>query len=380
MSIPFTFYTPTRVIFGRGKLQELGACVNRLGDRALLVTGKTFARRYGYLEQLTFNMESSGVKVSVFDKVEQNPSFETVELGASVCRSLNVDFIVGFGGGSVIDAAKAIALLSIKNGDVRNYIYPYVVEDEVLPVVAIPTTCGTGSEVTRYSLLLDLKAKRKVVVAGYPLIPKIAIIDPDVLKYLPKSLTVYTALDAFSHAIEAYWSKSSQPLSDLFALECMKIIIRDLKNASCKPEARDSLHYASLLGGLAINCAGTTVIHGLGYYLTTHHGVHHGLANSIFLPLALMFNAPVVVDKVIRLLDYLGFKYESSDEAVNKLVEMIVKLQTELGVPKSLRSLGVKENEVDIFVYETMQYRRNLENNPRSVSEDDIRRFFVEAF
>ncbi|MBS7612157.1 iron-containing alcohol dehydrogenase [Candidatus Bathyarchaeota archaeon] len=380
MSIPFTFYTPTKILFGRGRLRELGTLINRLGDKALLVTGRTFARRYGYIESLTSSMEGSGVKVSVFDSVEQNPSFETVELGSSLGKNSNVDFIVGFGGGSVIDAAKAIALLCVKGGDLRSYIYPYVVEDEVLPVVAIPTTCGTGSEVTRYSLLSDLKAKRKVVIAGYPLTPKIAVIDPDVLKHLPASLTVYTALDAFSHAIEAYWSKSSQPLSDLFALECMKIILRDLKGASYKPEARGSLHYASLLGGLAINCAGTTVIHGLGYYLTTHHEVHHGLANSIFLPLAVIFNASEVLDKILRLLDYLGFEYETADEAVNKLVETIVKVKNELGVPTNLRSLGVKEDEIDVFIYETMQYKRNLENNPRVVSEEDVRRFFIKVF
>lgn len=380
MSIPFTFYTPTKIMFGRGRLQELGTCVNRLGDKALLVTGRTFARKHGYVELLKSNMENSGVKVFVFDKVEQNPSFETAESGSIIGRSLNVDFIVGFGGGSVIDAAKAISLLCVKGGDVRNYVYPYTIEDEVLPIVAIPTTCGTGSEVTRYSLLSDLKAKRKVLIAGYPLTPKIAVIDPEVLKHLPRSLIVYTALDAFSHAIEAYWSKSSQPLSDIFALECIKIILRDLKTASYEPKARDSLHYASLLGGLAINCAGTTVIHGLGYYLTTHHDVQHGLANSIFLPSAVMFNAPEVLDKILRLLDHLGFEYETADEAVNKLVETIVKFEDELGVPRNLRSLGVKEDEVDSFVYETMRYKRNLENNPRTVSEEDVRRFFINVF
>jgi alcohol dehydrogenase class IV len=376
----FTFYTPARIVFGKGRLQELGSYVNRLGDKVLLVTGRTFARKYGYIELLTSNMENAGVKVFVFDKVEENPSIETVESGSSLCRSLNVNIVVGFGGGSVMDAAKAIALLSAKGGSIRDYIHPYVVEDEILPIIAIPTTCGTGSEVTRYALLSDLTAKRKVVVAGYPLIPKIAIIDPDVLKHLPINLTIYTALDAFSHSIEAYWSKSSQPLSDMFALESMKIILRDLREASYKPEARDSLHYASLLGGLAINCAGTTVIHGLGYYLTTHHGIHHGLANSIFLPLAVKFNAPEIPDKILRLIDHLGFECENLNEAVDKLVEKIVELETELEVPTNLRGLGVRRDEVDVFVADTMQYRRNLENNPRTVSEEDVRRFFTDAF
>jgi len=376
----FTFYTPTKIVFGRGRLQELGNYVSRLGDKALLVTGRVFARKHGYIELLTSNMENSGVKVSVFDKVEENPSIETVESGSSLSRSLNINVIVGFGGGSAMDAAKAIALLSAKGGSVRDYVHPYVVEDEVLPIIAIPTTCGTGSEVTRYALLSDLTAKRKVVVAGYPLIPKIAIVDPDVLKHLPVSLTVYTALDALSHAIEAYWSKSSQPLSDMFALESIKIILSDLREASRKPEARDSLHYASLLGGLAINCAGTTVIHGLGYYLTTHHRIHHGLANSIFLPLAVKFNAPEVPDKILRLVEHLGFEYEGFNEAVNKLVEEIVKLETELKVPTNLRSLGVGRDEVDAFIANTMQYRRNLENNPRAISEEDVRRFFTDAF
>ena len=378
MGLSFTFHSPTKILFGRGSLQELGEQVKRLGGKALLVTGRRFARRYGYIDRLTSLMEAAGVKVALFDRVEPNPSFETVEEGASTARKTGVDVVVGFGGGSALDAAKAIALLCVQGGRARDYVYPYVVEEPVLPIVAIPTTCGTGSEVTKFSVLTDVKAKRKTVVAGGPLIPKVAILDPEVLRHLPRDLTVYTALDAFSHAIEAYWSKASQPISDLFALESMKILLKDLEKAAQDVEARDVLHYASLLAGLAINQAGTTVVHAMGYYLTTYHDVHHGLSNAVFLPVAVRLNASAIPDKVSRLADYLGLEYESVEAAARLIEESLAGLEDRLGVPRRLGELGVDRSEVEVFVKETLSYRRNIENNPRELTEDDVRSLFME--
>lgn len=380
MSLSFRFYTPTQIVFSRGSLSQLGDHVKHLGDRALLVTGRHFARRYGYIDRLNSIMEGSGVRVKIFDRVEPNPSFETVEEGAKIARDEATDVIVAFGGGSAIDAAKAIALLCVQGGSIRSYIYPHVVEEEVLPIVASPTTCGTGSEVTRYSVLTDVKAKRKTVVVGYPIAPRVAIVDPEVLRHLPSDLTAYTALDAFSHAIEAYWSKTSQPISDIFALESMRIILQDLRKGFRSPEARDSLHYASLLAGLAINPVGTTAIHGMGYYLTTHFGVHHGLANAMFLPFIIELNAPYVRNKMVKLAEYVGFEFETAEEAARRVREEVLRLEDDLEVPSSLRELGVDESKMDEFVAETFSYKRNLENNPRSLSEDDVKDVFLRAF
>lgn len=378
MGLSFTFYSPTKVIFGRGSLQRLGEEVRSFGDKALLVTGKSFARRYGYIDVLTSLLKEAGVEATLFDRVEPNPSFETVEEGASTARRLGIEVVVGFGGGSALDAAKAIALLSVQGGHIRDYVYPYVVEGSVLPVVAVPTTCGTGSEVTRFSVLTDVQARRKAVVAGYPLIPKVAILDPDVLRHLPRDLTVYTALDALSHAIEAYWAKASQPISDLFSLESVSILLKSIEKAAQDVEARDTLHYASLLAGFAINQAGTTMVHAMGYYLTTYHGVQHGLSNAVFLPTAVRLNASAVPDKIVRLADYLGLRCEGVEEAATALEKSLSELEDRVGIPRRLREFGVDRSEVEVFVRETLSYRRNIENNPRGLTEEDVRSVFME--
>ncbi len=374
------FYMPTKVIFKRGSLNEVGRETRSLGKRVLLVTGRRFARQYGYLGRLSKLMEKEGLVVHIYDKVEPNPSFETVNRGAEYAREHNVDVIVAFGGGSAIDAAKGIAVLCTQGGKIEDYVYPNMVEGEVLPVVAIPTTCGTGSEVTRYAVLTDIKRKKKLTVVGYPIIPKIALLDPLVLRHLPSELTAYTALDALSHALEAYWSKSSQPISDLVALESIKVIIKNIEAGYKDPEKRDALHYASLLAGIAINAAGTTMIHGVGYYLTAYHNIHHGLANAMFLPFALKFNSPVIKEKLMRLARYLEIKVSNYEEATNRLFELLCRLEDAVGIPKSLKDIGISEKEIDDIVKDALTYERNMKNNPRPVDYESLREIVLEAY
>ncbi|RLE74250.1 MAG: alcohol dehydrogenase, partial [Thermoprotei archaeon] len=208
----FTFYSPTRIIFSSGSLDKLGVEACKFGGKALLVTGRTFARKYGYTDKMLKLMKDNGVKAAVFDKVEPNPSFETVEAGAMLALKEKIDFVVAFGGGSAIDAAKAIAVLFSKGGRIRDYIGVSIDED-VIPIIAIPTTCGTGSEVTRYSVLTDVENRKKVVVVGEAILPRTAIIDPTILQHLPPKLIAYTGFDALSHAIESLVSKKSNPMS-----------------------------------------------------------------------------------------------------------------------------------------------------------------------
>jgi len=374
------FYMPTKVIFKRGSLNEVGRETRSLGKRVLLVTGRRFARQYGYLDRLSKLMEKEGLVVHIYDKVEPNPSFETVNRGAEYAREHNVDVIVAFGGGSAIDAAKGIAVLCTQGGKIEDYVYPNMVEGEVLPVVAIPTTCGTGSEVTRYAVLTDIKRKKKLTVVGYPIIPKIALLDPLVLRHLPSELTAYTALDALSHALEAYWSKSSQPISDLVALESIKVIIKNIEAGYKDPEKRDALHYASLLAGIAINAAGTTMIHGVGYYLTAYHNIHHGLANAMFLPFAFKFNSPVIKEKVMRLAQYLEIKASNYEEAANRFFKLLCRLEDAVGIPKSLRDIGISESEIDDIVKDALTYERNMKNNPRPIDYESLREIVLEAY
>jgi len=375
-----SFYVPTKIVFHRESIEQVGKEASSFGRKALIVCGRSFARRSGYLDKIRGLLEREGLRVVIFDKVEPNPSFETVEKGSKLARDENVDVVIGFGGGSAMDAAKGIAVLASKGGAITDYVYPHEVTGDVLPIIAIPTTCGTGSEVTRYAVFSDLRRKRKVTMVGYPILPKVALLDPLVLRSLPPNLTAYTGMDALSHAIEAYLSKRSNPLSDLLALESIRLIFWNLKEA-CRGslEAREKVFYASMLAGMAINCTGTIMVHGMGYYLTMYHDIHHGLANAFLLPFAVEYNAPALPSKMTRLADVLGMGPLSPSEVGRAISRAICRLEDEVNIPVSLSEVGVSEDELDDMVKEALSYHRNLANNPRKVTPEDVRTIYLKA-
>ncbi|HDD34000.1 MAG TPA: iron-containing alcohol dehydrogenase [Thermofilaceae archaeon] len=373
--ISFNFVQPGRVVFHRGCVAELGREASKLGSKALLVTGTRFARRSGYLDKLKSSLEECGLSVVVFDRVEPNPSLETVDRGARLAIESRVDLVVGFGGGSPMDAAKGIAVVAKLGGSAADYIYPRIIEEEVLPIVAIPTTTGTGSEVTRYAVLTDTGTRKKVVIVGYPIVPRVALLDPDVADYMPGRLAAGTGFDALSHALEAYMSRRATPISDLFARESVRLIVENLVEAvRGSKEAREAMMYASMLAGVAINHAGTTLVHGLGYYLTTHHDVHHGLANAMLLPYAIEFYARAIGDKLDRLASELGLR------GWRGLLEEVVRLEDEVGIPENLSTLGLSEGELGEMVRVAMSYKRNLENGPIVPSPDEVRAIYAKCF
>lgn len=371
---PFAFNLRTRIVFGRGSLTRLGVEAARLGDRCLLVTGRSFARRSGYLKTVVEMLEEAGLKAVVFDNVEPNPSTETVYKGAEEGLKNACNLVVALGGGSAMDAAKGIAFLLKSKTRLEENFAPKEVA-EALPIVAVPTTCGTGSEVTKYAVLTSVWRKRKEVLIGDPLTPSLAIADANLLNSLSKELTAYTGFDAFSHALEAYLSKESTPFSDFFALEAARIILGNIVEAAKGvAEARENMLYASMLAGVAINCAGTVAVHGMGYYLTNYHGVHHGLANGVLLPHVLRFELDRGLDRLEDAAVKLGFGKGIS------LVEKIEEAAQRTGVPRSLLKLGVKPSELDAMVVDALSYGRNLDKHPNPLTPGNIKKIYVRAF
>ncbi len=329
----------------------------------------------GCLEVISKSLESAGIKYSIFNEVEENPSIETCEKGAKISKNEGVDVIIAFGGGSAMDAGKAISVLKSLGGKANDYFFPKVVEGSVTPVIAIPTTCGTGAEVTRYAIITDLSTKRKMTMAGPAVLPKVAIVDPDVLKKMPKKLLAWTALDALSHAIEAYTSRASTPISDGVALIATDYIIRYLQSAyEGNEEAKGKLHIAATLGGMAINDAGTTIIHGAGYYLTTHHNVHHGLANALLMPFILEYNLSYLDEEKLNI-----FLRVAGVSTIKEFIKKLCKLEDLVGIPDSIAEVGFKEDELDAISVDAMGYKRNISNNPSPVDEGVIKNLISKA-
>ena len=370
------FYLPTKIFVGYGELRRLGDEVKKLDAKsALVVFSRRFAIKYGYAELISKLLRESGIKYEFYFGVKPNPPASQCDEIAAIARRLNVDVIIAFGGGSVIDASKAAATVATLGGSVKDYFYPNVVSEEVLPVIAIPTTCGTGSEVTKYAIITDEDSKRKAVIVGESIIPRVALVDPNVLKHLPKNMIIWTALDALSHAIEAYMSRAANAFSEAYSLESLNMILSNIfKAVNYDSNALLNLHLASTMAGIAINLAGTILIHALGYYLTTHHGIHHGLANAIVMPFALYYLLRSLNrSKVAKLLKAL--KANSEYEAL----KLICNLLNELGIPNSLHDIGLNASKVREYVSNVVIYKRNLENTPMDIDEETIENIIRDA-
>ncbi len=291
------FFLPTNVIFGKSAIKENGNLIAELGENFLVVTGKSSAKN-GSLDDLLNVLKDK--KVYIFNETPENPPIEIVDKVVNEYRDKNIDCVIGLGGGSPMDLSKAIAVL-LKNLELpAEKLYDQTSYESALPIVCIPTTSGTGSEVTQYSVLTVNGTKKGF---GNPkcTFPILAFVDPKYTVDLPKDLTISTALDALSHAIEGYISKKSNEFSDLFALKSIEIIaeylpkvLSDLQNY----EYREKLSLASVYGGITIAQTGTAIGHALGYPLTTYKNIRHGSATAVFLPFELEQVRTEVGDKV----------------------------------------------------------------------------------
>ncbi|HHW72964.1 MAG TPA: iron-containing alcohol dehydrogenase [Firmicutes bacterium] len=298
----FTFFLPTKIVFGRDVVRKAGEGLP-LGKKALIVTGRSSARKSGALDDVLSVLKGEYV---IFDRVENNPTGENCLEGAELAKKENCDYIIAIGGGSPLDAAKAMAVLAVN--DKRPIELYQGWEHRALPIAAIPTTAGTGSEVTPYAVLTIHEEETKKGLGGPDLFPAVAYLDPKYTASLSREVTVDTAVDALSHLVEGYLSNRATSASDLTALQGIAVwgtAIEALRTGELTMEAREDLLLASMLGGVTIAQTGTTFVHALGYPLTYFHGYPHGRANGVFMASYLEYNhgyAPERVDTVLELL------------------------------------------------------------------------------
>lgn len=277
------YLMPTRVIMGEGCVRANSACFSRLGKRALVVTGRSSARTTGALSDVLAACEQEGIEAFLYEEVTSNPDVACCYAGAALARSMQVDFIVAVGGGSPMDAAKAIALLACQDVP-EDYFFTWSYTEKALPLIAVPTTAGTGSEVTPYAIITDRREERKTSIASPAVFPKIAFLDAAYIAFMPRELTIHTAIDALSHAVEGMLTSKTSPLSDALALEAIARVGPQLKRLAAdeKPD-REALLYGSMVAGMVIAQAGTALVHAMGYPLTYHRNIDHGRANGLIL-------------------------------------------------------------------------------------------------
>lgn len=333
------YYLPAKVYFERGGVEKYLPRLKNYGSKALIVTGKKFVFETGLLDRIKKILDENGMSYAVFPKAEPEPPVENVEEGANFCRKEKCDVILAVGGGSAMDVGKAIAVLTANSGSLRKYFGEMEYENEPLPVIAVPTTCGTGSEVTRYAVIVDKEGGTKKTVRSEKIIPKIAILDSEILKSLPSKLVSATGMDAFSHSVESFLSKKATYLTKMFAFESIKLLWKFLPKANDNQDNLDfkeEVFLGSLLAGFAINHTGTIMVHGMGYSLTIKQGIHHGTANALLMPYVLEYLRQNEYEDEIKELEKI---YGSSENLLNFI--------RGIGLPVKLSEVGVEESELE---------------------------------
>jgi alcohol dehydrogenase len=378
----YRFFLSTEILFGRGIADQVGQQASRFGKNALLVTGRRSSRESGVLDRVAGSLRQAGLKVEIFDRVEQNPTDRTVFQGAGLAGERRCDVVVALGGGSPMDAAKGIAILTHLGGELPQYYGGGKVAGAVLPVVALPTTAGTGSEVTPYAVFVDTYSGLKKSVASPAIFPRVALLDPELTETMPAEVTANTGIDALTHALEGFTSVNAQPISDLLALEAISLIHRYLPGAVSNdgdPENRGCLLHASMLAGMVIAQTGTTLIHGMGYAPTTRYGIPHGLANGVLMDRVVLFNGQDNPGRYAALAAALG-KDRHTPQAPESAAKALAELRERVHMPHRLRDLGVREEDLETFARQTMKHSRNLANNARQAKLENILEIYHQSY
>lgn len=381
------FRMPKSVLYGRNSLEKLGEQSKKLGKRAFIVTD-TIMEKLGYVEKCMQQLNKKGITVSTYNKVDAEPTNIHVLEALSLCKEEKCDFIIGIGGGSCIDAAKAVAVLYTNGGEVEDYVQKDIkIENNPLPLIAIPTTSGTGSEVTSVAVITNKKTDVKMMMKHPSFIPKVAIIDPVLTSSLPPQITAATGIDALCHAIEAYISKVSQPLTDVLALSAIESIMKYLRIAyedGRNMEAREAMMIASFQAGIAFSNASVTLVHGMSRPVGALFHVPHGISNAILLPTVLEFTKTSAMKRLAKIGRSLNKDlYSNSDEEVaDYTLGEIKKLCFDLRIP-NLKEYGIDEIEFENAISKMASdaiESGSPANNPRVPSYDEIKELYRECF
>ena len=345
------FTLPRDIYHGKGCLEELK---NLKGKKAFLVVGGGSMKRQGFLDKAVHYLKDGGMEVEVFEGVEPDPSVETVMRGAEAMRKFEPDWIVSMGGGSPIDAAKAMwAFYEYPETTFEDLITPFSFPElrQKAKFAAIPSTSGTATEVTAFSVITNYQTGVKYPLADFNITPDVAIVDPDLVIGLPVKQVAYTGMDALTHAIEAYVSTLNGPFTDPLALQAIEMVLEYLPASyNGNTHAREEMHYAQCLAGMAFSNALLGIVHSMahktGAAFSTGHSPH-GCANAIYLPYVIRYNAKdtVAADRYAEIARRMGLEGRSRQALINSLCAKINEFNEKLNIPKTLKEFGINEDE-----------------------------------
>lgn len=371
-----TFQTTRRIVMGAGSIAKLGEEVRRLGGKRVMVVTDPGLAGTGLVDKIEGLLKRERIAFARFSDVEADPSYETAVRASEKVKEFKANVILGLGGGSAQDVAKVSSILATNPGDVSTMFGIDLVPRPGLKLILIPTTAGTGSEVTPIAILSDHHEKLKKGIVSPYLFPSVALLDPELTLGLPPHITVATGMDALIHAVEAYTSVNATPMTDMLARQAIKLVYGSIRTAFANGgdiEARSKMMEGSMLAGMAFANAGVTAVHAFAYPIGAEYHIPHGVANSIMLVPVMEFNLLGNIPKFANLAGMLGENVEglSAREAALKAVEALRQLSNDLQVPARLSAFGVKDADIPGLAQGVMKVTRLLANNPRLLRLED---------
>ena len=379
-----SFRVPAQIILGCGAVETVGAEAKRLNGARAFVIADPNLQKTGVTDRVMAALQGQEVEARLFTAVEPEPSVQSIAAAAAAVREYGCDLLIGIGGGSALDTAKAAVLLTKNPGSLEDYFGIGLVKQRGVPSILIPTTSGTGAEITPNSLFYVPALHEKKAVVSPHTIPDIAIIDPLLTLTVPPGVTAATGMDALSHAVEAYTSLNASPMTDLYALEAVRLIGAHLRTAVANGSdlvAREGMARASFYAGIAIGNAGTNIVHALAYPLQGQHRITHGVANSLLLPYGMEFNALSNLTKFAAVAEALGEPIAglSPRGAAAKSAEACRLLSMDVGIPQRMREVGIRQEHIGALVDGAMKMTRLWANNPRQVRPEDAKAILEKA-
>lgn len=379
------FRTAETLVTGSGSISKIGEEAKKLNATKVIIITDKVIRQTGLLSKVINPLEEAGLATDIIDDVVPEPPFENLEQMITQIEGKGYDLLVGVGGGSALDIAKVLSIMLTNQEDVRDLVGIEKVKNPGVPTILVPTTSGTGSEVTYNAIFTDIRDKVKKGIVSPYLLPKVAIVDPELTLTVPPSVTAATGMDALVHAVESYTAIRAGELTDGIALQAIKLISRSLRKAVYNGKdlkAREDMAMGSLLAGISLGNAGVGAVHALAYPLGGKFKVPHGVANSLLLPFVMKYNAVADLEKFAEVAKAMGENVEglSLREAADRAVQALAQLSKDVGIPSSLKEVGVTASDISDLAEEASKIDRLLNNNPRWLTVKEIKKIYEEAY
>ncbi len=379
----YGYFMPTVNLMGAGAAQQVGEQATTLGAKKALIVTDAFLHKMGMASEIAAVLAGAGVQTAIYPGAEPNPTDKNVHDGLTVYKQEECDCIVSLGGGSSHDCAKGIGILAGNGGNIRDYEGVDKSSRPMPPFIAVNTTAGTASEMTRFCIITNTDTHVKMAIVDWRCTPNVAINDPLLMMQKPPALTAATGMDALTHAVEAYVSTAATPVTDSAALMAIKLVAKFLRRAVANGtdfEARDKMAYAEFLAGMAFNNASLGYVHAMAHQLGGFYNLPHGVCNAILLPHVERFNLIANVERFVDIAEAMGEEVAglSAREAADKALTAIEKLAADIGIPAGLTELGVKEEDLKIMA-ENAQKDACMLTNPRTATLEQVIQIYKNA-